>query len=277
MTSPVRPVLQRQNAICRPEDLPGDRDLAEDGDCTEDLATVKTLLKDVATPVATPSRSPTPTRWPRHCLLNIDLQVDFISGSLAVPNARSIIPTINFLSRGDFDLIVYSSDMHPPDHVSFVDTAQLYHGEEKQVGDILTYKSSRYGVIRQRLWPRHCVRGTRGASLWPGLDLPLSALYVQKGTESEIESYSVFGNEAMGYDTGLHRLLQGFGITHIYFTGLAEDVCVGQSALDALELGYDVTVISNAVLGVDKEACSVMQRLITNRGGRYRTSDLVLL
>lgn len=209
-------------------------------------------------------------------MINVDLQVDFIAGSLAVPNAREIIHNINFLTRGDFEVIVFSSDIHPPDHISFLDNAQLYDAEEKQAGDFLTYKSRRYGTIRQQLWPRHCVRGTAGACLWPGLELPLAAIYVQKGTDSEIESYSVFGNEAMGYDTGLHRLLKGSGITHLYFTGLAEDVCVGHSALDALQLGYDVTVIDNAVRGVDQEACSIMRRLITSQGGRYETADIVL-
>ena len=221
----------------------------------------------------------------KRCLINIDLQHDFITGSLALKNApaghdaEEIIPTINTLTQCEkFDLVVFSLDYHPPNHVSFVDNQSLYTMQPNRlhVGDHMVISTAKHGLIRQQLWPRHCVQETEGARLWPTLYRPLSARYVYKGTEPDIESYSVFGNHGRDYDTGIHRLLQSFGITHIYLTGIAEDICVGHSALDALCFGYNVTVIQDATRGVDKERCKAMKHVIRLQGGHYRLSEDVM-
>ena len=221
----------------------------------------------------------------KRCLINVDLQNDFITGSLALKDApaghdaRDIIPVINTLTqRSEFDLVVYSLDVHPPDHVSFVENASRYTAfpEELHVGDHMLMWRAKVGYIRQQLWPRHCVQHTEGARLWPDLHRPLSALYVTKGTVSDIESYSVFGNPSRDYDTGLHRLLQSFGAEHLFFTGIAEDICVGQSALSALGLNYRVTVIEDATRGVDAQNCVSMKELILCLGGQYCQSEDVI-
>ena len=55
-------------------------------------------------------------------LLIIDPQIDFISGSLAVPGATE---AMDFLTRWveqheqDYDAIVVTMDQHPADHCSF--------------------------------------------------------------------------------------------------------------------------------------------------------------
>ena len=171
----------------------------------------------------------------KHCLINVDLQYDFIAGSLALKHApaghdaEEIIPTVNRLIQcGRFDLVVYSLDFHPSDHISFVDNAAMYTGENRvfSMGDTISVKTKSHAIVRQQLWPRHCVQGTEGARLWPSLHLTSPAVFVHKGTESVIESYSVFGNRLMDYSTGLDGLLQSLGITHVYLTGVAEDICV---------------------------------------------------
>ena len=220
----------------------------------------------------------------KRCLINVDLQHDFITGSLALKNApaghdaEALIPCINILSQcADFDLVVYSLDYHPPNHISFVDNYSLYTSipEPLRVGDhMLAWTAD--GYVRQQLWPKHCVWHTEGARLWPTLFRPLSALYVYKGTVADIESYSVFGNDERHYDTGLHALLQGFDVGHIYFTGIAEDICVAHSALDALRLGYAVTVIEDATCGVSEDRCIAMKHVILREGGHYRSSAQVL-
>ena len=223
----------------------------------------------------------------KRCLINIDLQKDFISGSMPLKDAEAIIPIINTLAKEKFDLMVYSLDSHPEDHISFVDNTALYTSVDTglgigrqpdtfNVGDSLVVSSHRYGLITQRLWPRHCVRSTEGARLWPALELPLTAVLVQKGTESEVESYTVFGNPAMQYDTGLHHLLHNFGITHIYLTGLPEDRCVAHSASEAIMHYNQVTVIEDAVRGVHEDLCAVMKEMIVSEGGRYMSSEEVI-
>ena len=114
---------------------------------------------------------PTPlTMSVKHCLINVDLQHDFIAGSLALKHASAgqdaeeIIPTVNRLIQcGRFDLVVYSLDFHPPDHISFVDNASMYTCCENRVfsvGDDISVKTKSHGLVRQQLWPRHCVQGT---------------------------------------------------------------------------------------------------------------------
>ena len=47
------------------------------------------------------------------------------------------------------------------------------------------------------------------------------------------------------------------GITHVYFCGLATDYCVHFSAIDALRMGFEVTVLLEACRGVDLPAGNV--------------------
>ena len=50
----------------------------------------------------------------------IDLQNDFITGSLAVGGAADIIEPLEKLSRTDtWHQVLYSQDWHPTDHISF--------------------------------------------------------------------------------------------------------------------------------------------------------------
>ena len=69
---------------------------------------------------------------PASAFLVIDMQNDFLTGSLALRDAPArqdgleIIPPLNrFLDEaaGNFDVVVYSIDWHPKDHVSFLSNA----------------------------------------------------------------------------------------------------------------------------------------------------------
>lgn len=55
-----------------------------------------------------------------------------------------------------------------------------------------------------------------------------NAIKVYKGTNPEVDSYSVFWDNKKLSDTSLCAQLKQKGITDIYVCGLAYDVCVGQ-------------------------------------------------
>ena len=62
----------------------------------------------------------------------VDVQNDFISGSLAIINCQAkqngedVVEPINrLLDTVPFDMHCYSLDWHPSDHVSFIDTTHL--------------------------------------------------------------------------------------------------------------------------------------------------------
>lgn len=104
----------------------------------------------------------------RTILLAVDLQKDFIDGTLTVPEAYKVIPVINAV-KADFDLVYFTLDWHPVNHCSF----------KEQGGP----------------WPPHCVHHTAGASL---PDCVLEGLeehrmrFILKGRRPEREEYGAF-------------------------------------------------------------------------------------
>ncbi len=174
-------------------------------------------------------------------LLVVDVQNDFCpGGSLAVEEGDQVVPVINRLMPL-FDRVVATQDWHPKDHVSF---ASSHPG--KKVLDVVDADG-----IEQVLWPDHCVQGTRGAELFPRLEVGSIELVLRKGLHRRLDSYSAFFENDHTTDTGLRFYLSGVGTKEIFLCGLTTDYCVRSSALDARRLGFEVTVIRDACRGVD--------------------------
>lgn len=186
-----------------------------------------------------------------NALIVTDVQNDFCpGGALAVPDGDRVIPAINRL-QPRFDLVVATQDWHPRNHGSF---AANHPGKEP--GDVIEL-----GGMEQILWPVHCVQDCPGAAFHPDLDRSRVAEVFRKGTDPEIDSYSTFFDNAHRKATGLGDYLTDRGVTHVYLTGLATDYCVKFSALDALRLGFAVTVVRDACRGIDREAGDVDRAL----------------
>ncbi|HBO44602.1 MAG TPA: bifunctional nicotinamidase/pyrazinamidase [Planctomycetaceae bacterium] len=169
-----------------------------------------------------------------------DIQNDFLpGGALAVPEGDTILPLVNRLIEV-FPLVVATQDCHPVDHMSFART----HG--RRVGEVI-----RVGGVEQILWPVHCVEGTPGVELAPGLNKERIAKIVLKGTDREIDSYSTFFNNEHRRATGLDAFLRSRGVRRVYLCGLATDYCVKFSALDAARLRYQTFVVLDACRGID--------------------------
>ncbi len=193
----------------------------------------------------------------KNCLIITDIQNDFCpGGALAVAEGDGIIPSVNAISPR-FDKCVATQDWHPTGHVSFAST----HG--KRPSEVISLDG-----LEQVLWPDHCVPGTFGADFHKDLDVRTVDLIIRKGNDPRIDSYSTFLENDKKTLTGLHYYLQGMGITNVYFCGLATDYCVYFSALDALTMGFQVTVLLEACRGVDVPAGNVERavRDMQNRG-----------
>ena len=72
----------------------------------------------------------------------------------------------------------------------------------------------------------------------------------QKGYNPDYDSYSGFKDEG-GDSTGLDAWLAGKEISHLFIMGLATDYCVKATVLDALNLGFTVTVIADGCRAVN--------------------------
>jgi nicotinamidase/pyrazinamidase len=161
-------------------------------------------------------------------LLVVDVQNDFCpGGALAVRGGDRVIPPLNryideAVAQGH---PVYASrDWHPPVTRHF----QAYGGE----------------------WPVHCVADSSGAAFHDDLRLPPSAIVITKGEDPDHPGYSAFhGRTPDGKP--LLADLRARGVEHLMVGGLATDYCVKQSVLDALASGFQVTVLGDAVAGVD--------------------------
>jgi len=176
-------------------------------------------------------------------LVAIDVQNDFCpAGALAVPRGDEVVPVINRLVRR-FPHVVLTQDWHPRGHVSF---ASSHPGHEP-------FERIRVSYGEQVLWPDHCVPGTLGAELHPGLDTQAADLVLRKGSNPAIDSYSAFYENDHRTSTGLAGYLRERGCQGLYLAGLATDFCVQYSALDARREGFEVFVVEDGVRGIDLE------------------------
>ena len=174
-------------------------------------------------------------------LLVVDVQNDFCpGGALAVKDGDTVVPFIN-AKRQEFPLTVFTQDWHPRNHKSFAS-----NNPGTQPGQIV-----RQGNIDQIMWPDHCVQDTSGAAFHPALDVRPDDPVFRKGEVPELDSYSGFRDNDKRHETGLRQFLTERGVDEVYVAGIATDVCVKFTVLDALEFGFKVYVYKDGCRAVN--------------------------
>ncbi|MCY1054369.1 MULTISPECIES: bifunctional nicotinamidase/pyrazinamidase [Nannocystis] len=201
-------------------------------------------------------------------LILVDIQNDFLpGGALAVPEGDRVIAVANALMPR-FPLVVATQDWHPPDHGSFAD-----NHPGRAPGEVITLAG-----LQQVLWPTHCVQGTRGAEFAGALARePVAQIFV-KGVDPEVDSYSGFFDNGRRRSTGLGEYLQAHGVREAVVLGLATDYCVKFTALDALSLGLQTTLVEDGSRGVELQPGDVARALAEVRaagGAVRRSADLL--
>jgi nicotinamidase/pyrazinamidase len=194
-------------------------------------------------------------------LLLIDVQLDFMpGGALAVPEGDAIVAGLNAAqARTDvYDLVVATQDWHPLGHRSF---ASSHPGQA-------LFSEIEWQGLPQRLWPDHCVQGSAGAALHPGLDLNRVEAIFRKGTDPDLDSYSAFFDNGHRRATGLAAYLRARGITQVDVAGLASDYCVYFSAKDALQEGFGVAVLEDLTRGIAPESMAAARQDLLARGAQ---------
>jgi len=174
-----------------------------------------------------------------NALIVVDVQNDFLpGGSLAVPDGDAVVPVLNrylaeFSAR---ELPVYATrDWHPANHCSF--------------------------KARGGPWPPHCVAGTHGAQFAAGLKFPTGATVISKAEKPDKDAYSGFEG------TDLDARLRARKVKRLFIGGLAADYCVLNTVRDALSLGHEVYLLTDAIRAVNinpddgPKAEAEMQRL----------------
>ncbi|RBW46595.1 nicotinamidase [Psychromonas sp. B3M02] len=101
-------------------------------------------------------------------------------------------------------------------------------------------------------WPAHCVVGTKGNSLIPGL--PSEAEYdfvVEKGIEPEMHPYGACYHDLSDQQgTGVIEWLKENKVTDVIVGGLATDYCVKTTVLQLVKAGFKVILNKAACRGI---------------------------
>ena len=173
-------------------------------------------------------------------LIIIDMQNDFChGGALAVKNGEKLVEPIND-AQEKFDTIILTQDWHPEEHSSFAsnNSGEVYSNIEMDYGS-------------QILWPDHCIQGSIGANFHKNLNTNNSNLILRKGYNPKIDSYSAFFENDKTTTTGLEGYLAKKEIKRLYLCGLAFDYCIFYSALDGINLGFDVFVFQDLTKSIN--------------------------
>lgn len=158
----------------------------------------------------------------KRALIVVDVQNDFCpGGSLAVAHGDEVVAPLNkligeFLERGE--PVFKSRDWHPPQTKHFAASGGT--------------------------WPVHCVQDTKGAEFHPDLLADMHIRTVSKGL-GDMDCYSAFD------ETDLDLQLRRLGVEEVWVGGLATDYCVKNTVLDALDKGYKVKALKDAMRAVD--------------------------
>lgn len=179
---------------------------------------------------------------PGDALLVVDMQNDFCEGgALAVEGGAALVPGINAeiaAARAAGALVVASRDWHPVDHVSF--------------------------AHRGGPWPVHCIQDTEGAAFHPDLALEADTIRVSKATAFDADAYSAFDG------TGLGGYLKEKGVERVIVCGLALDVCVRATVLEARREGFATLLLEGLSAAVDPDAASECRQEFTAAGAEVR-------
>jgi nicotinamidase/pyrazinamidase len=198
-------------------------------------------------------------------LIIVDPQNDFMpGGSLTVPQGNEIVPIINKLQK-EFELVVATQDWHPKTHASFASTHQ---GKNE-------FETITLNGLEQIMWPDHCVQNTAGAAFHKDLDTAKIEAIFRKGTNKEIDSYSGFYDNGHKKSTGLTGYLKEKKATHLYFCGLAAEICVYFSAKDALKEGFNVSIIEDATRALNEKEFKKLKTELKEMGGEIISSKTI--
>ena len=170
----------------------------------------------------------------KRALIVVDVQNDFCEGgSLPVQGGARV--------AADIAEVLHhwvAKDPKAPDYAHVVATKDHHIDPGSHWSDDPDYADS---------WPVHCKVGTDGEAFHPNLDpQPFDAIFL-KG--EHVAAYSGFEGTTVG-DVGLADWLRRHQVTDVDVCGLTTDYCVRSTALDAVEAGFGVRVLTHLCAGV---------------------------
>lgn len=165
---------------------------------------------------------------------------------------------------------VVSKDSHPAD--------ALWITNKKE--EIMTPVEGNHPDLDIK-WPAHCIVGTKGNQLIPGLPAQESYdLLIEKGVEVHKHPYGACYHDLANHEsTGAIEWLKERKIEVVIVGGLATDFCVKTTVLQLCEAGFKVIVNLAACRGVDSESSKIACQEMRDAGVELiaASSDLEVL
>ena len=170
-------------------------------------------------------------------LFIVDMQNDFIDGSLAVKGGNNAVDNLikhidELDDKEHYNAVIITNDWHTENHISFKE------------------------------WPRHCVAHTYGAKIPDRLMEKLMntfgydfVYFEYKGRSEDKDEYSIFDNERNRKE--VQSLIKEYSYdgddTDITVCGIAGDICVYNTIKDMISLGYKdrIEVLMDATASID--------------------------
>jgi len=185
---------------------------------------------------------------------DVDTQLDFLypAGALYVPGAESIVPQVAALNR-------YAVNAGIP----LISTVDAHTENDPEF----------------RNWPPHCVTGTAGQHkpaatlLEPRTTIPNSLQHFDVADARQIllekQSVDCFTNP------NLPALLDQLGVESCVVYGVVAEICVKNAALGLLRSGRRVTLVTDAVRGLDDAKCAHFFQEFAAAGGHLTTTEQI--
>lgn len=233
-------------------------------------------------------------RGNKEALLVIDVQNCFLpGGTLAVEGGEELIPIINQL-RQKFEVVAFTRDWHPKNHVSFAsmhqglnpfdeinldydDNGRLCKSPTTNISERVCEESDIKYKVKQQVFVDHCIMDTPDAALNSQLETKNSQdIFVNKGYNFEVDSYSAFFNNGGFENTEMEAELDKNEIGKVYVVGIALDYCVFYSAMDSQKLGYETYLVKDATRGITSEGIAHALDKMTEAGIKIISSDTLM-
>jgi nicotinamidase/pyrazinamidase len=195
----------------------------------------------------------------RSVFIDVDTQVDFMlpEGKLYVPGAESLIPNLQHLIRFAMERripVVSSVDAHSPDDPEF------------------------------EHFPPHCVKGTPGQEKILETLLPVRTLLVNEEqpaiADDEFAAIQQWMIEKQKFDlfTNVNAvsLLRRLNPTHYVVFGVATEYCVKAAVLGLLRLGRPISLVEDAIRGIDPDKTkATLDEILLAGVNLVRTRDIL--
>lgn len=201
-------------------------------------------------------------------LLRVDAQEAFgpRGKGLGHPEGDDIVPVLNRLHT-HFKKRADTRDRHPAvGHISMASTHNI-----PPYSEIMTS----YGP--QTAWPDHALEGTFEVDYLQGLVRSPADAEIFKGTNINIDSYSGFRENdrqtqpRMENGQTLAEHFNAQGVKKLVLGGLLLSHCVGWTALDAVNEGFEVVIVEEATRTLklpqgDSDTDTIMRRQLSAAG-----------